>query len=354
MTLVSVVIVNFNGGDSIIKCIRALYRQKVPIEEIIVVDNGSTDGSPDRIRLKFPEVKLVELGENKGAPKARNIGLQLSTTELVLILDDDVYLEEDCLHHMLKAYRRNQPTVICPRVVLIPESGIVQADGAAAHFLGTMILRHGYLPVEKAPAEPTSVDGCLSACLLVHRARVLEAGGFDEDYFIYLEDLEFSIRLRAFGHHFICEPAAVVYHDRGLGTPGLSFRGKGKYPSRRAYLTLRNRLITIFVHYRIRTLAVLMPALAFYELACLVITLLRGLGAEWARAWLWQVYNAQSISQRRKWVQRARKLSDRDLLVGGPLPFSPGFIRSRIEVAALNTLSTILNTYWRIVKHQIG
>jgi len=354
MYSVSSVITNFNGGDCIINCIRALYRQEVPLEAIIVVDSGSTDGSPDRIRATFPDVQLVELSEDRGLPKARNIGLQLCKTDLILLLDDDVYVAEDCLRHMLEVYSQEKPAVICPRIILFPELEVVQTDGAEAHFLGTMALRHGYRPVKDVPAETTTVGGCIGACYFVHRERVLKAGGFDEAYFFYFEDLEFSIRLRAFGHKFICVPAAIVYHDRGSGTPGLSFRGQGKYPSRKAFLTLRNRLMTILIHYRVRTLAVLMPALAFYEFASLVLVLFRNWGAEWARAWLWQIFNIRAILKRRKWVQKMRKLNDRDLLVGGSPPLVPGLLNSRIAIAAFTTLSKLIDAYWYIAQNWLG
>lgn len=354
MPSISAVIVNYNGGKCIIKSIHTLYQQEIQLKEIIVIDNGSTDGSIDLIKTNFPNVQLIELGKNTGASKARNIGLKKCTTELVLILDDDVYLSKDCLSQMLITFNQEMSTVICPRVLLFPECNIIQTDGAATHFVGTMILRHGYFHVKDTPIEATTVGGCTSACLLVNRKHVLEAGGFDEVYFIYLEDLEFSLRLRSLGYKIICEPAAVVYHERGSGTPGLSFRGNGKYPSRRAFLMTRNRLMTILIHYRIRTILVLLPALLLYELASLTFVLLRGWFNEWIKAWLWILNNMLRIQKRRKRVQRARSLDDKDLLVGGLPPLAPGLIRSNLEKVALLTLSKILNKYWGVAKNWIG
>jgi GT2 family glycosyltransferase len=351
---ISAVVVNFNGSDRILNCLDALSAQTTPLAEIIVVDNGSDDGSPGQIRAWFPKVQILELGENRGLPAARNAGLRLTTTELVLLVDNDVYLVDNCLSYLARAYCNYQPTVICPRICLIPERNIVQADGAAAHFVGTMVLRHGYLPVEDAPAQTVLVDGCIGACLLVDRAKTLAIGGFDETYFFYFEDLEFSIRLRALGHRLICEPSAVAYHDRGLGTPGLSFRGRGTYPPRRAYLTLRHRWLTILIHYRLRTLVVLAPALALYELATLVLALLQGWALQWVRAWMWQLLNSWAIWKRRRWVQQTRLLNDKELLVGGTLPISPGLIRSRIGCLAVTVLSMFLNAYWRIAQRWIG
>lgn len=351
---ISAVIVNFNGGDRILNCLDALYRQSVSLTAVMVVDNGSTDDSVRRIGRSFPHVQVVQLGENRGLPAARNVGLIMVGTELVLFIDNDVYLEKDCLFHLLRTHQLYRAAVVCPRILLFPHLQIVQCDGAVVHFTGTMILRHGYQPIERAPIETKIVGGCIGACLLVDRDCVMAAGGFDQSYFFYFEDLEFSIRLRSLGHRLVCEPTAEAYHDRGSGIPGLSFRRGATYPRRRVYLTLRHRLLTIFIHYRIRTLVALLPLLVLYELASLSIALVRGWAAEWARAWRWQFNNATSILHKRKRMQRERLLNDRDLLVGGPIPLAPGFLRSRIEDKIVVGLSRVLNAYWRLAQHWIG
>jgi GT2 family glycosyltransferase len=351
---VSAVVVNFNGGERVMKCLAALIAQDTSLGNIFVIDNGSTDGSPSQIRASYPDVQVLELGENRGLPAARNAGLRLASSRLVLLIDNDVCPQPTCLRRLLRTYETLRPAVVCPRVLLLPESGIVQSDGAFPHFLGVMRLRHGYLPVERAQSQTAIVDGCIGACMLVDRALALEAGGFDELYFFYFEDLEFSLRLRALGHRFVCEPTAVVYHDRGAGTPGLSFRGAGEYPLRRVYLSTRHRILTLLIHYRTRTLLVLLPALLLFEISCLLLVLVQGWSRAWANAWIWQLQNWRLIRQRRKQAQHARILRDRELLVGGSIPFAPGFVRSRASGSAAAVLSWIVNGYWQIVHRWIG
>jgi GT2 family glycosyltransferase len=351
---VSAVVVNFNGGERVLQCLRALSTQDLPPGEIILVDNGSADGSPERVGEVFPAARVYKVGSNRGLPAARNAGLRLARYSRVLLIDHDLYAARDCLRRLLDAHRREGAAVTAPRIVLFPERDVVQADGAEAHFVGTMVLRHGYLPVARAAAERSAVGACPGGCLLVERDLVLAAGGFDEEYFFYLEDLEFSLRMRSLGHRLVCEPAAVVFHDRGRGTPGLAFRGEGAYPSHRAYLTLRHRLRTMLTYYRGRTLAVLLPALALYELASLVAAASNGVALQWARAWGWQLSHAASLWRRRRQLQRERILDDKALLTGGPLPLAPGFIRSRTQSAAVAVLSSLLGGYWRLVQRWIG
>jgi GT2 family glycosyltransferase len=346
-------VINFNGGERVLNTLAALKSQRHPLSRILVVDNGSGDGSVRRIREGFPEVEILELGENIGLPRARNAGLRHLDTELVLMADADVYVAEDCIELLLAAWEEHRPTVVCPRIRLFPEKHQVQCDGAAPHFVGTMTLRHAYQAFEDLDREPAEVGGAIGACYLVDRPRVLTAGGFDEIYFFYFEDLEFSLRLRALGHRFVCEPRAEVFHDRGQGTPGLSFRGAGSYPRRRAYLGMRHRLLTMFIHFRARTLLVLAPALFIYELGTVAMAIPRGWVGPWARAWCWILGNLGTIGKRRDRMQRDRVLRDRELLSGGPLPLAPGFLRSRLARVLPALLSRGLDGYWRVARHLI-
>ena len=351
---VSAVVINYNGGERILKCIESMRRQTFPLSRIVVVDNGSEDGSPGQIRQRFPDVDVLELGENRGLPAARNVGLADSESELILLSDSDIYLEPDALEKLVSARDDAEVAVVCPRIRLIPERDVVQADGAAPHFVGTMVLLHAYTDVDRVPSHRRNVGGCIGACYLLDRRTVLEAGGFDETFFFYFEDLEFMLRLGSRGESFVCEPGAVVYHDRGTGTVGLSFRGTGQYPLRRAYLSMRHRLLTILIHYRLRTLLFLSPALAIYELAVVAFAVSRGWTVPWLKSWAWQFRNLSLVLGRRRAAQASRVVMDRDLLVGGPLPLAPGVIQSPMARAGVTLLSRVLNGYWSVARHLIG
>jgi GT2 family glycosyltransferase len=345
---VTAVVVSYNGGERTLRVLQALQNQTTPLAGVIVVDNGSDDGTQEQIRSLFPAVSLLQMDGNRGLPAARNAGLRQATTDLVLLLDHDVYVDPDCVGRMVDVHRARELAVVCPRIRLVPQREVIQADGAEAHFVGTMTLRQPRQVDPNVLELPGSVPACIGACMLVRRPTVLEAGGFDELYFFYFEDHEFCLRLRSLGHDIVCQPLAVVYHERGAGTPGLSFRGREGYPARRLYFTVRHRLLTVFIHYRIRTLLVLAPALALYELASAGLALATGHGLEWARAWIWMLANAGVIVVRRRRVQRHRKVRDRDLLSGGPLPLAPGLLRPGPARAAAGVLSTLLEGYWKL------
>lgn len=347
---VTAVVINYNGGPKLTACVAALSRQSYALQRIVVVDNGSTDGSLEALTTIAVDVVVLELGENLGLTRARNAGLAAAASELVLLCDNDVCPDTRCLEHLVAALGVHGATVACPRIVFHPGRDTVQADGAENHYLGVMTLRHAGMPLAKTPIECAPVNSAIGACYLLDRKRTLEAGGFNELYFFYFEDLEFALRLRSRGHTIALDSRALVYHDRGSGTPGLSYRGSGVYPRRRARLTQQNRLLTIALHYRWRTLLLLGPALVIYELATVGLCIGRGWFFEWLAAWRWVVRHRRAILAQRRINASARCVADGDVLAGGPIPFSEGFLRHPLQRRMAGGLSFVLNVWWRIVR----
>jgi GT2 family glycosyltransferase len=350
---VSGVIVTHNGGEKVLRCIAALKAQTVPFHEILVIDNASTDGSPAVIRERHPDVRLVELPDNRGPSVSRNAALDLAAGDLVFWIDSDIYADPTCLERLLAAKAAEPAELVVPRIMLYPEQDVVQCDGGEPHFVGALMLRNGFTPLRDLPTEAHSraqIGASPSGCLLLERAVGKALGGFDESYFFYFEDYEFSLRLRILGYRILVEPAAIVRHDRGSGNPALAFRGRGSYPLERARLHMRNRLRVVLTHYAPRTLVVLMPALLVNELAVLAFAVARGWGRQWLEAWGWVLSHRDEIRTRRRWIQGRRRTADVDLLRGGKLPLAPGVMRSPILRSLANGFAAVLDGYWHVAR----
>ncbi len=347
---VGVVIINHKSAETVVRVIQSLLQQDFLPNEIIVVDDWSQDDGPDQIRGMFPKVRVIETQTNVGLSRARNIGLENMSTDLVLFIDDDVYLAPGALTKMVLAMEEDPATVVCPRIIFYPEQDLIQCDGAFIHFVGTLALRHSRRPLSQDSATCAEVQAFTGACLLFDRNALASLGGFDEDYVFYFEDLELSYRLRALGCRVICEENAHALHDRGAGTANLSFRGSGSYPVWRAYLNLRNRWRTIWIHYQARTLLLLSPALMIYEIVAFLECVRRGWGLLWFKAIISLLGKSADIIHRRRSWKAMRKVSDGLILNGGALPFAAGFISGRLANALVTGLNYVMNVYWNLAK----
>ncbi|MFC2053985.1 glycosyltransferase family 2 protein [Chloroflexota bacterium] len=346
---IGAVVLNYNGGENVLKCAQALYLQQVLLDQVILIDNGSTDNSAQIVKERYPDIELITTSENLGIAKGRNVGLERAKTDLVLLLDDDVYVQADTIEHLALSLRLNKAAVVCPRILLYPQTDIVQCDGADPHFIGNLKLRNGWTEEASLTQISTQVGGCIGACMLFDRRIIESLGNFDDEFFFYFEDLEFSLRVRALGHSIYCEPTARVLHERGGGTPELSFRGGGSYPPLRAYYTIRNRWLTILQVYKLKTIILLVPVFLLYEIGTIVFVQKNGWIKEWMRAILSLTHILNKMKRNREMIQKNRVVGDGLLLSSGDLEFAPGVIDSTFQTQVISMYSRASNLYWKFI-----
>ena len=346
---VDVVVTYHESPETIGRVLDALSKQDQPLGRIVVVDNGSSAGIGP-FEGQQEQLVLVRLTENVGPSRARNIGLAETTAEWVFFVDDDIYPDAQCVSRLTSLAVETSAAVVCPRIVLPPDGSRIQCDGAWIHFTGTLILQNRDALTRERPPGRHVCGAFGSGCILVRREILAEAGGFDEDFFFQFEDMELSYRLRALGHTFWCNSGAVAFHDLGQGTVGLSFRGRGAYPAQRVYYTLRHRWLTLLYHLRLRSALILAPALALYETAAFLECARRGWLSTWWRALSSLLKRPRLILDKRRRWQAGRQIGDRQILVGGSLPFAAGFVSTKGTARAVGILNALLDAYWNLVK----
>lgn len=346
---ITLCIINHNGARYLIDALQAAMTQSEGFAEILLVDNASTDGGPEIARTHFPQVRVVALNDNKGPGAARNAGLRAASCDLILFQDNDVRLQPGCaalLHSVL--LHQTRALLVAPRVVYERNPDVIQYDSADCHFLGLMALRNA----NRVSAETASISGptssLVTACFLIDRRRWPGAQLFDEDFVFNLEDHDFGVRANLQGLETWIEPRAIVSH--GEGTPDLSYRPGYAVPARRMYYLIHNRWLIIGKSYAPRTLVLLSPVLLLYELFQLVGLIRRGWLDQWWRALRSLVRNLPRLRQKRAAVQSTRVVPDRQLLRGGPLPFTVAVRTGRIEKAAVALFECVANGYWTIVR----
>ncbi len=340
--------ITYNGEAYLRESLRAAVLQAEHFEEIVLIDNGSTDASLDIVEREFPTVRVVRVGENRGPGGARNAGMRAAKSDLILFLDNDVTLLAGCVERLVAALHSHPDAIVAaPSVIYANDPDTIQYCGADNHFLGLMIPRQENVPLARVDPTIRRTNSVITACFLVDRARLVDPEPFDELYFIYWDDHDFGMRQRALGNAILAVPAAHVLH--GEGQPGLSIRKVGKYTPRRIYLTIRNRWLFVLKHYTLRSLILLSPIFLVYECAQLVIMVKKGWLREWMRAVGWIIRQLPTVLARRRIVQATRKLPDREVFSDGPIPFRKELASGRLELAAKRGLDAISLRYWQAV-----
>lgn len=349
---ISAVVCNYNGEHYLEDCLRAVRAQQ-GIDEILVVDDASTDGSVALVRSRYPSVRVIALEENSGPCVARNAGMRAARNRWVLAVDNDAVLRPDVVTKLRSALEDHPEFSLAqPRSVIYDEPDRIHYDSGFFHYVGVLALRNFYTPIEEAEGEGVlEVDALIGICVLMDREIVLNSGGYDEAFFYLSEDYELAYRLRMQGIRFLAVEEAIVLH-RG-GTEGLSFRGGG-YPERRAFLHSRNRWRILLKCYSARTLIFTAPGILLYELVWLVFVIKSGHFLAYLsgkRAFFGQFRDTLTM---RAVLQARRRVPDRELLVGGPLTFSPSLVESRFGANVQRTLDGALRGWWFLVRWLAG
>jgi len=218
---VSVVIPNHNGTRWLPGCLDALAAQTFRDREVLLVDNGSTDGSVDLLRERYPDVRLVALERNTGFAPAVNLGIRAARGEYVALLNTDTVVRPDWLAALVRALDQSpaETGAVASKMLSLDDPGRIDDAGDALSWTGAAEkLGHGE-PAHRFTQRGEVFSVCAGAAL--YRRSFLDAvRGFDERFFAYLEDVDLGLRGRLLGYRFVFEPAAEVLHKgHGSGLP---------------------------------------------------------------------------------------------------------------------------------------
>jgi GT2 family glycosyltransferase len=213
---VSLITVNFNGREHLDVLLRSVFAQTYPPDrlEVIVVDNGSSDGSVDFVRAEYPQAHVVPNETNVGFAAANNQGSEIAEGQYLALVNNDMRLEPDWVDRMVSRLECAPPDVVCVGSLILDwEGSRVDFGGSTLAFNGIGFQTNANAPAESPPERfPEEMLFACGGALMVHREVYLEVGGFDADYFAYLEDVDFGWRLWVLGYRVMFCPEAVVYH----------------------------------------------------------------------------------------------------------------------------------------------
>jgi GT2 family glycosyltransferase len=306
--LVSVIVPHHNRPEVLANCLESLDETAYPRFEVIVVDDCSTDNSAEFISSHFPKVTLVLLRKNVGYGGACNAGAAIARGSFFAFLNNDTRVDSMWLRNLVDFCAKTGASVVTPKILFLNDPTIINAAGGSYSFLGIAWNRgngetdHG----QYSSAKPVFYG---SACIFVRR-RVWElVGGFDEDFFMYFEDVDWCWRALTAGHRTMYLPESVVYHawDRAQRDPAFVIR----YYERNALTTVLKNYqsptvpIALTLFLAVRLVAVIYFARRFPEVSRLIV---EGVGT-----------NIRSLPQtlrKRIPIERIRVNSDSEALRG--------------------------------------
>jgi hypothetical protein len=245
--MVSVIVPNWNGKIVIRDCLTSLQRLTYPNYEVIVVDNGSTDGSAKMIREEFPTTKMVISPLNLGFAGACNLGIKIAKGQLVALFNNDAIAHPSWLSELVKTIMQSSRISIASGVILRgkPSDILLEAGKRMDVFTGAT-WRIGYGSKLSKLGKVHNIDYFSLCAALIRKELVKEIGLIDEGYFVYFEDADWAFSARRKGYECILVPSAVVWHEGSVSTKNM--------PSKRFYWEKLNHFRLIFKQFPLRYL----------------------------------------------------------------------------------------------------
>ena len=238
----TIIIPNYNGLDFLEPCLESLSRQTVHDFKVLVVDNGSSDGSVEWLRER--EIPSVFLEENTGFPGAVNVGIREADTPFVLLLNNDTTVDPRFVEFMERAIQRSERIFsVSSRILQMYQPELMDDAGDLYTVMGWACQRGVGREAERYGRPCRIFSAC--ACAAIYRREIFQQiGCFDEAHFAYLEDIDVGYRARLYGYDNVYCPEAVVYHV-GSGTSG------SRYNAFKVRLAARNNIYLLYKNMRL-------------------------------------------------------------------------------------------------------
>lgn len=348
---ISVVIVTYNAEYYIEDCLESLLKIDYPEDKfkIIIVDNASKDFTMLRLneyKINYPaRIEICSSETNNGFAGGNNIGILRSIeagSEYIYLLNQDTVVEKSFLTEAFKEIEKDENIAgIQSRLMLYTEKGKINSLGNQIHYLGFGITKS--YKKEFNEADPVKEEICFpsgAACLL--RASALKASGlFNEDFFMYCEDLELAWRMRLMGFRFGLAKNSVVYHKYKFSSSSQKF-----------YYLERNRVISALQNYKTATLIILLPAFIFMEAGMLFYSALSGWFKEKLKTYFYflKPSSIKKIKSARLFIKEKRVIPDNKIME----LFISSINFEEVNNFALNKIANpLLSLYWILIKRII-
>ena len=319
---VSLIILNWNGRHYLQPCLDAVFAQTFSDFDIIVVDNGSTDGSADLVRQRYPGVRLMVNQHNRGFAAGNNQAIRASRSDFVATLNNDTQVEPQWLEALVDTMTSDDRIGMCAsKMIFAQRRDIINSAGICADRAGIAWDRQGGEPAQPDESGVQPVFGACAGAALYRRTMLDDVGLFDEDFFAYLEDVDLAWRAQMMGWHARYVPQARVYHDHsGTAREGSPFKNR---------LLGRNKAWAILKNYPTPHLIWYLPAILTYDVAAVAYALFRQRDWSPLRGRLAAIRGIPTMLNKPRRIQRKKRITSAELVTRLEQPISPSRVPDR-------------------------
>jgi GT2 family glycosyltransferase len=316
--LVSIIIPHFNGKEILTKCLNSILENPFDKFEIIVVDNGSTDGSQEIIKKNFPQVTLLQNEINKGYAGGCNSGIKYTNGDFILFLNNDVEVAVNFIEEMYNAIISDDTIgLVQPKMLSMQNKSYFDYSGGAGgeiDIFGFPFARgRVFIELEKDDSQydylPKEIFWASGTALLIRKKLLDKIGLFDEDFFAHMEEIDLNWRAQLVGFKSVVTIKTHLYHYSGYTLPAEN--------PKKMYLNHRNNLIMLIKNYSLLSLLWIFPArlvLEFIAFAYAVVTRNWNWATGVAKGVYFVLMHLNSIWKKHVRIQRMRKISDKKIM----------------------------------------
>lgn len=294
----TVIIPSYNGSELLDICLTSLYKQEIVPNEIIVINNGSEDETESFLKKKYPEVRIISFSENQGFAEAVNMGIKNAKFEKIFILNNDTKLDKECLKYLLRDLEKDyRLDAVAPLIFL--SNNKVDSSGSFINELGQAFHDRGRVKKN----QNKEIFLITAAAVLIRKNIFKKVGMFEEKFFAYGEDVDWSFRAQLAGCSFICDQRAVVYHEHKATS--------SRNPQFLEYLQFRNAYLFILRCFPLKTLLKRGRLFGIFltNINTFFYLLFKGFILEAIKAELWLILNLPWILRERLKIQKNRKVN---------------------------------------------
>lgn len=308
---VSIIIVNWNGGETFKKCLLSLNKNDYPNWELIVVDNGSKDNSqllPQKLGYSESRYQLIKNTYNVGFASANNQGCKIARGKYVLFLNNDTVVEKNFLSILVDKMESDGAIgAVQPKIYILDKNGYLDNAGSFLTKIG--FLEHwGFNEKDgKEFGTEKEVFSAKGACLLIRKEIIDKIGLFDPNFVSYFEESDFCWRVWLFGWKVLFYPKSKIFHKVGFTIKRLNVAEIN-------FHYYKNRITSLIKNLEIQNLIIILPIHLFISLGialAYLITLNFKSSAIIVKAIVWNIFNIRKILINRKKVQNLRRVNDK-------------------------------------------